>query len=292
MSSEAPCVAAKPGNSPNVTEGRGLSVTSSWPAAPRFLQDGSGAWGALGPCTEASWWGPARAPRGALQVAAPRAAVVRAVSCTPSDLTPVSRHPGPGSGPRCGSCRSHPEAPRDRTTRTGRARTRTRAGKTQLPQPIEEPGSCSPPAWRPHRSSGDPHTPGPRPPQSHSPAPGACDAHLSPQPGPSRLAGSSGPVRGPSPGEHHSFHRQAHQALWGLRSPPACPALPLGSEMDLQAQVPSSAPLIQGGNTTRQGPAAASLHLPCQSHPRTSQLPWGTQHLRLQKSHREINSEP
>ena len=71
MSSEAPCVAAKPGNSPNVTEGRGLSVTSSWPAAPRLPQDGRGAWGALGLCTEASWWGPARAPRGLCRLLPP-----------------------------------------------------------------------------------------------------------------------------------------------------------------------------------------------------------------------------
>lgn len=33
-------------------------------------------------------------------------------------------------------------------------------------------------------------------------------------------------------------------------------------------------------------------YLPYQSHPRTLQLPWEKQHLRLQKSHRETNSEP
>lgn len=82
----------------------GLSVTSSWLAAPHFLQDGRRAWGALRPHTEASWWGP-------LQDAAPGGAVVRAVSCTPSDLTPVSRHPGPGSCPQMWQLQVPPRGP-------------------------------------------------------------------------------------------------------------------------------------------------------------------------------------
>lgn len=55
-----------------------------------------------------------------------------------------------------------------------------------------------------------------------------------------------------------------------------------------------AADLGQQGSLHCQGEwdGSQTSHLPCQSHPRTSQLPWGTQHLRLQKSHREINSEP
>lgn len=145
MSSEAPCVAAKPGNSPNVMARCGLSVTSSWLAAPHFLQDGRRPGEPQATHREASWWGgPCRMlpPEGLWSGPCP----------APPLISPCELSPRPGSCPQMWQLQVPPRGPtrQDHQDWEDQDQDQDQGWEDSAPQPIEDPGSCSPPVRRPH----------------------------------------------------------------------------------------------------------------------------------------------